>query len=287
MTLKKVYKNDGTIPVDDILCTTYQMRNFYHQFRDGFFTDLDVMNYIQHLSVIRMMKKGDIVLDVCCGRGLLLPMMRYYSKDIKKYIGVDIEEKNMTSKNKNICNGKDIAPEEHYPFLTEWIVSDVADMSEKIRDKINIIVYTSAIEHMHKNHGEKSIRECSKIMTGDGLLFLSCPNTPENQSGYEVRYKAHVYEWKISELNEVLMDNGIEVINKIGLTGSLRTYKKDILPQQSPLVQKYMKTVLEYLPSEFLKPYLFLNHPEESSEVLLICKKRNIRNIRNKKGLLL
>ena len=38
-------------------CTTYQMRNFYMQFRDGFFTNLDVMNYIQHLAAAHMAKK--------------------------------------------------------------------------------------------------------------------------------------------------------------------------------------------------------------------------------------
>jgi len=103
---KKVYKNDGSIPPEDILCTTYQMRNFYHQLKDGFFSNLDIMNYIQHLKAVRMMKKNQIVLDVCCGRGLLLPLMRYNAKEVKKYIGVDIEEKNLESKRKNICNGK-------------------------------------------------------------------------------------------------------------------------------------------------------------------------------------
>ena len=43
------------------------MRNFYLQFRDGYFTSLDVMNYIQHFKAIKMMKKDDVVLDVCCG----------------------------------------------------------------------------------------------------------------------------------------------------------------------------------------------------------------------------
>lgn len=43
----------------DVLCTTYQMRNFYMQFRDGFFSNLDVMNYIQHHAVALMAKKKE------------------------------------------------------------------------------------------------------------------------------------------------------------------------------------------------------------------------------------
>ena len=80
---------------EKILCTTYQMRNFYMQFRDGFFTNLDVMNYIQHLAAAHMAKKGMNVLDVCCGRSLMLPLLRYYAKDIASYTGVDISKANI------------------------------------------------------------------------------------------------------------------------------------------------------------------------------------------------
>lgn len=41
-----VYRVEDGMDREKILCTTYQMRNFYMQFRDGFFTNLDVMNYI-------------------------------------------------------------------------------------------------------------------------------------------------------------------------------------------------------------------------------------------------
>lgn len=290
---KKVKINDGSIPVEDILCTTYQMRNFYLQFRDGFFSDLDVMNYIQHFAAVGMMKTNDIILDVCCGRGLLLPLLRYYKKDITKYIGVDIEEKNITAKTKNICNGSEIIAEKYYPFKTEWIISNVAEMSKKISEPIDFIVYTSAIEHMHKRHGEDSIRECSRVIKDNGTLFLSCPNTPENQSGYDVRYKAHVYEWKLSELSEVLYANGFSIQKAIGLVGDLKTFKTKIYPGLSKDKKEVYDSMLNYVPREFLKPYLFFDFPEFSSEVLLICKKSpgglgkikgQRKNVENKKG---
>lgn len=294
--MKKVYKNDGSIPTKDILCTTYQMRNFYLQMRDGFFSDLDVMNYIQHLSAVRMFKEGDVVLDVCCGRGLLLPLMRYHSKTIKKYIGVDIEEKNISSMKKNICNGKDINPKEHYPFDTEWVISNVSSMADKIKDKADFIVYTSAIEHMHKDHGEASIKECAKIIVPGGRMFLSCPNTPEGQDGYSVRYKAHVYEWKISELLESLEASGFLVEQVVGLTGSKKDFKTLVLPNLSKDARDFFDLAFKFLPTEFLKPILFLDYPELSSEVLLICRKEEGRNsllfvppkkTKQKKGLLI
>ena len=85
MEEKKIVKKieEGMDP-QDVLCTTYQMRNFYMQFRDGFCSNLDVMNYIQHHAVALMAKKGMNVVDVCCGRSLVLPLLRYYAKDINR-----------------------------------------------------------------------------------------------------------------------------------------------------------------------------------------------------------
>ena len=92
-----VYRVEDGMDREKILCTTYQMRNFYMQFRDGFFTNLDVMNYIQHLAAAHMAKKGMNVLDVCCGRSLMLPLLRYYAKDIASYTGVDISKANISA----------------------------------------------------------------------------------------------------------------------------------------------------------------------------------------------
>lgn len=267
-----VYKNDGSIPVQDILCTTYQMRNFYMQMRDGFFTNLDVMNYIQHFKAVQMMNKDDVVLDVCCGRGLLLPMMRYYAKNIKEYIGVDIEPKNIQSKYKNICNNKKINPDTHYPFKTKWVISNVADMSKKIKTKVSFIVYTSSIEHMHKDHGEQSLAECAKLLQKGGKMLISCPNTPEGQDGYDTRYKAHVYEWKLKELKKALKENGFKVEKEFGLVGKKNDLNKLFKEIPDP-ISKFFEPIFDYLPNEFFTSFMFIPFPQLATEVLLIVKK--------------
>ena len=269
---KIVYKNDGEIPVEDILCTTYQMRNFYTQFRDAYASNLDVMNYIQHLSCAQMCKEGWTVLDVCCGRGMMLPFLRYYAKGISKYIGVDIEPKNMVWKNKNICNGKDIDPLTHYPFEVEAVVGNVAQMSELVKQEVDFIIYTSSIEHMHKEHGRQSLVECGKILKKGSKMFLSCPNTPEDQDGFDTQYKAHVYEWKISELRKELADAGFVVEKEIGLYGHLNDLKK-ILKNLPKLIADHFTDAIEYLPREFTTAVLFTCLPKISKEVGLICRK--------------
>lgn len=92
MDKEVVYRIEDGMDREKVLCTTCQMRNFYSQFRDGYFTNLDVMNYIQHFAAALMAKKGGNVVNVCCGRSLMLPLLRYYAKNIRSYTGIDISK---------------------------------------------------------------------------------------------------------------------------------------------------------------------------------------------------
>ncbi len=78
----------------EVHCTTYQMRNFFKQFADGVISELDVHCYAQHMTAASLLPKDGVVLDVCCGRGLLIPLLRYRGKAVGGYVGVDIAPKN-------------------------------------------------------------------------------------------------------------------------------------------------------------------------------------------------
>lgn len=253
----------------ELKATTYQMRNFYLQFRDGFFTNLDVMNYIQHLVVARMMRKGFKVLDMCCGRSLLLPLMRYNSKEIDEYVGIDIEAKNIRGDKVNICNGNPIDPNTHYPFKTRFVVGNVAEMPFE-DNYFDLVIYTSSIEHMQKEDGAKSLVEAYRVMKNGGAMFLSCPNTPEYKSGYDTQYRAHIYEWKISELEEQFKILGFSVMKKLGL-GINRRELISLLKRNG--LYNGLSEVVKYIPSEFLLPVLAIPYYKEAKEILYIVKK--------------
>ena len=151
--MKIVYKVEEGDDPKEIYCTTYQMRNFYRQMGDGFFSSLDVMNYIQHHRAVLMMQQGDRVLDVCCGRGLLLPMIRWYRSNIKEYVGVDISENNINEQLR-YSGIKKIDGLEYYPFPVKHIICSVEHMDTKLElESFDFVVYTSAIEHMQKEVG--------------------------------------------------------------------------------------------------------------------------------------
>lgn len=274
---KIVHKIEEGMNPQDVLCTTYQMRNFYSQFRDGFFTQLDVMNYIQHHSAAMLAKKGMNVVDVCCGRSLMLPLLRYYAKTINSYTGVDICESNIREAKRGAVkhNLTEDELEEYYPFKVDWKLSNVANMSDVIpKDFANLVIYTSALEHMHKDVGTQSLKECYKIMDKNATMFLSCPNTPGN--GYNTQYAAHVYEWGYDELKETLDDLGFEIINEIGLVMKVKKMKEFFASDKvSDDMKDFYNKMASYVPSAWLSSIVSIPYPKESDEILFVVKKKN------------
>lgn len=279
MTKKIVHRVEDGMDRNDVLCTTYQMRNFYHQFRDGFFTNLDFMNYMQHYKAAKMCRKGMHVLDVCCGRSLMLPLLRYHAKDIASYTGVDIDRKNIQEAMRGAsrsCSTKGGLTEEelrtYYPFDVSWKLCNVAEMSRVVpAESIDFTIYTSAIEHMHPDMGRQSLVECHKVMKTGSKMLLSCPNTTGN--GYNTQYRAHVYEWGYDELKSVLDEIGFDISQEVGLV--MKGRKMDEFYQnEPPEVRRLYAAMREYIPTVFLSAIMSVPHPEESDEILFVVEKR-------------
>ena len=276
MEKKIVKKIEQGINPQDVLCTTYQMRNFYTQFKDGFFSNLDIMNYIQHCAVTKFAKKGDNVVDVCCGRSLMLPLLRWECKNINSYTGVDISEANISEAKRGASKRIDLAGisiEDYYPFSVNWIREDVANLDKCFEENFaDLIIYTSALEHMHKDHGLQSLMGCYKILKPGKTMFLSCPNTPGN--GYNTQYAAHVYEWGYKELKETLNDIGFTIEQEIGLIMKAKKMKEFFNSDKvSNEIKKLYQNLSSYLPTKWLTPYLSIPYPKESDEILFIVTK--------------
>lgn len=270
---KIVHKIEEGLNPSEVYCTTYQMRNFYAQLKDGFFSSLDVMNYIQHHAAVLRMKKGQRVLDVCCGRGLLLPLIRYYRPNIEEYVGIDISEKNINEQLRR-SGVKDITnPEEYYPFKLTHVIGSVEDMDRYFEpDSFDFIVYTSSIEHMQKEAGYKSLQHCYNILKPGEELFLSCPNTPDKQDPYDTQYAAHVYEWGINELKEAAQEVGFLIEKEYGLVAKVREFETWLETQETSIKDQYYQ-LKEYLPNQWLMSLFPILYPEASAEVLLILRK--------------
>lgn len=261
----------------DVESTVYQMRNFYRQMADGFFSPLDVFNYVQHHWIAKTLcPVGGRVLDVCCGRGLLLPLLRYHAKPAA-YVGVDIEPRNAVfAQGKRVTDGKDVE-DGYYPFTVGFVEANVAAMAGPVLEHtggalFDLIVYTSSIEHMHPDAGRQSLFECAKLAAPGARLIVTCPNTPEGQDGYATRYRAHVYEWKLSELRAGLDAAGWDILDEWGLHFG----KRELLAQADRLgTRRLVDRIARYVPNEWLVPVLAPLFPAEaSSEVAVLASRR-------------
>jgi hypothetical protein len=133
----------------------------------------------------------------------------------------------------------------------------------------DLIVYTAALEHMHFDTGRASLVECADLITVDGLLVLTCPRTPEDQDGYDTQYRAHVYEWKMSELTDTLDAIGFEICERWGLHAT----KTDIMKRARRMGHgQLVERIAKFVPSEWLVPVLAPAFPTIAKEIGLLCK---------------
>lgn len=273
MQRKIVEKIEEGVDRKDVLCTTYQMRNFFRQLSDGCADELDVFSYMQHAYAADLCKEGQRVLDVCCGRGLLLPFLRYRGNIPSLYCGVDICRKNAIW-----ANGDDprrgFKTKKDWGFELRFIEANVSEMSRSfdIKDvgSFDLVVYTSAIEHMHHDEQKKSLIECHKLSKESAILYLTCPITEHEKSGYDCQYAAHVYEPKISELTEWLSDAGWHIGRKVGLV----TKPSRINDLLSDKQKKAVDSLKKAMPREQLLPTVACLFPECATEMAFICWKR-------------
>ncbi len=266
---------DGMNP-REVHCTTYQMRNPFLQLRDAVANELDVMNYIQHSIVAKLAPKEGAILDVCCGRGLLLPFLRYQQQFHGLYLGVDIKRGNA-----KWAQGFDPRRQEEtksdWGFETKLVVSDVAAMAKPVKaamkasgfDDFNLIVYTSSIEHMQPKAQAASLVECGKLSSPSTTLFLTCPVTHEGGDGYETQYRAHVYEPSRKELDKMLAASGWQVQEELGLVTKCSIFRKILIGEN--LVRA--EALYAGWPRAFAIPAIAFQWPETSCEIGLVCSR--------------
>ncbi len=272
MDRKIVYKIEKDMDPKEIYATTYQMRNFFQQMADGFFSSLDVMNYIQHHRAVLMMRKNDRVLDVCCGRGLLLPLIRWYRSNIKEYVGVDISATNINEQLRR-SGIKKIDGLDYYPFKITHLISSVEDIDTKLeKESLDFVVYTSAIEHMQKEVGYRSLQNCFTLMKPNAEIFLSCPNTMNKKDPYDTQYAAHLYEWDVEELSTALKEIGFDILDKFGLVAKKRDFDK-YMETRKDHEKKMYNRLMEYFPTAWLMAIAPVLYPEAASEVAIIAQK--------------
>jgi ubiquinone/menaquinone biosynthesis C-methylase UbiE len=248
--------------------STSQMDNFYKALASGIVKPSGVMNYIQHLFIAERCPKGASILDLCCGRALMVPLLKRYTHNVTQYVGIDISFVNLNEAKEVIHKDDGSAPQ----FPCSFIRGDVTQLPIKFNTKFDIIVYTSSLEHLDRESGIISLRRVSQILSENGTLYLSTPRTTSDPS-YELQYKVHVYEWDRKELEKILNESGLKVVKCIGLLPPpVEILQRVIEERWGEAGAAWFQEMQEIVPHAFLSPVMAACFPSVAIELLYICR---------------
>lgn len=247
-----------------------QMDDFYAALAVGQAKPTGVMNYIQHLYIAERCPPGARLVDVCCGRGLQLPVLYRYAPHISGYTGLDIATAHLDESRRRIRQLND-----HYggcPFPVELLECDVAE-SWPQRPPFDVAVYTSAFEHLPRGQGIASLRNTAAALAADGRLYLSTPNTP----GYPPRrlqHRVHVYEWHYDELSGVLNEVGLLIEDVVGLLPPQTGLDAALAESFGDGAARWYERLRQVIPAPFLDTVAAAAVPGVAAELLYVCARR-------------
>jgi SAM-dependent methyltransferase len=188
------------------------MDDFYAALARGEAKSSGVMNLLQHLIVAERCADNARVLDVCCGRGLALPLLFRYAPGIQRYAGLDISAGNLSEARERI---EALRATYGTPFPVDLVECDVAEPWPDL-PAFDVAIYTSALEHLPFELGAQSLRYTAAALAPGGKLYLSTP-AAIGPPPRPLQYRVHVYEWSRDEVEEVLGEAGLVIDDVMGL----------------------------------------------------------------------
>jgi 2-polyprenyl-3-methyl-5-hydroxy-6-metoxy-1,4-benzoquinol methylase len=244
-----------------------QMDDFYAALSRGEVKPTGIMNYVQRLFIAERCPAGAAVVDVCCGRGLQLPVLISYAPHVGRYVGLDISPRNLDEAGHRIA---DLDHSMGRCFPIELIECDVAGQWPELAP-FDVAVYTSALEHLPREHGVASLRNTSAALRPGGVMFLSTPNTP-GPAPRPLQHRVHVYEWSSDELLPVLADCGFAVQDVVGLLPPVSADISEIISTAyGPAAARWYDRMRQVVPEPFLGPAVASALPAHAAEVLYVC----------------
>jgi SAM-dependent methyltransferase len=247
-----------------------QMDDFYDALARGQVKPTGIMNYVQRLIIAGQCGQNARVVDVCCGRGLQLPVLYRTPTKIGSYTGLDISPVNLQQA-RDCVAGLDRA-HGGAPFDIEWIECDVAQPWPD-RTPYDLALYTSALEHLPRELGEASLRHTAGALKQGGLLMLSTPHTP----GPTLQHRVHVYEWSTAELLPVLDKVGLDVERQIGILPPEHGGLSAALTEQyGPAAAAWYRDLRTFGAGAeaFIDVVTTIASADVASEVLYVCRRR-------------
>lgn len=253
--------------------SVHQMDDFYAALAVGQVKPTGIMNYIQRMFIAARCSDGARVLDVCCGRGLQLPVLFRYRPRIGGYLGLDISADNLLEARQRVTDLDQVYAR---GFTVEFVQCDVSE-PWPVTGPFDVAVYTSALEHLPRDRGIASLRHTAAALAPDGRLYLSTPNTP-GPAPRKLQHRVHVYEWSDHELRAALAQAGLVVEQAVGLLPPTPdTLCAALTRAYGAAAATWYQRMREVVPAPFLDAVSAATQPEVATEVLYVCTRAGAR----------
>ncbi|WP_433435386.1 methyltransferase domain-containing protein [Nonomuraea sp. CA-141351] len=248
--------------------STNQMDDFYAALHRGEANPSGLMNLMQHLIVAERCAPGATVLDVCCGRGLALPLLRRYAPDIAQYVGLDISPGNLNEARERLAFLHETYGE---LFPVEFVECDVAQPWPQL-PAFDVALYTSALEHLPFELGVRSLRSTAEALAPGGVLFLSTPQA-FGPPPRPLQYRVHVYEWSREEVEQVVGEAGLVVEDVMGLLPELDAVVDELTERYGQGAADWYRDLTARVPGALLDTVSAVLVPKTATELLYVCRR--------------
>ena len=249
--------------------STNQMDDFYAALSRGEAKPSGLMNLLQHLIVAERCAPGARVVDVCCGRGLALPLLYRYAPTLAGYVGLDISPANLDEARDRVEALHAIYGD---IFPVELVECDVAQPWPDL-PAFDVAVYTSALEHLPFELGAASLRHTARSLASGGRLYLSTP-AAVGPPPRPLQYRVHVYEWSREEIAEALDNAGLVVEDVIGLLPpEPNVVAASLTARYGNAAASWYRDLVERVPKALLDAVSAVAVPDAATELLYICRR--------------
>jgi SAM-dependent methyltransferase len=249
--------------------STNQMDDFYAALGRGEAKPSGVMNLLQHLIVAERCAPDAQVLDVCCGRGLALPLLFRYAPRIERYVGLDISAANLGEARERVAVLRTIYGS---TFPVDLVECDVANSWPDL-PAFDIAIYTSALEHLPFELGVQSLRNTAAALAPGGKLYLSTP-AAVGPPPRPLQYRVHVYEWSRNEAEQVISDAGLVIEDVIGLLPPASDQLAAALTSRyGNAAAAWYRDLSERVPRALLDAVSAVAVPDQATELLYVCRR--------------
>lgn len=153
--------------------------------------ELSVEHYHRYLSVLPFIK-GKSVLDIACGEGYGSSILARVASSV---IGVDSDQDCITHAQKTYARND-------RPGL-RFVKGNMQNIP--ISDKsVDAVVSFESLEHVSEIDQRRFISEVSRVLSDDGVLFISTPNTEIYQDSLLTANPFHLHELTLGEFETLL-----------------------------------------------------------------------------------